>query len=57
MDTDVLSKIYAQVVGGLPKEQSKYVTDDESSNFWDSIAAEVENKGGTGMFEMVNEIP
>jgi len=58
MDSDVVIKIYSQVVGGLPKEQSNYVTDDESSKMWDAITKSVEEIRATGSgLDMVNEIP
>lgn len=59
METDALSSMYAQIVGGrVPKEESQFVTDAESGQVWDSIAAEVAKPlTDGGMWEMVNEIP
>jgi hypothetical protein len=58
MDSEVLIQMYSQIVGGLPKDQSKYVTDDESSKAWDVITEQVAEIVATGSgLDMVNEIP
>jgi hypothetical protein len=57
MDTDILTSMYAQIVGGLPKEKSTLVTDQDSSDTWDEVAAEVAAAPKGTTWEMVNEIP
>jgi hypothetical protein len=55
-----VSSIYAQVVNGVPKEQSQHVTDAESSTMWDTIAAEVEEMRAENpdiVFSIPNEMP
>lgn len=41
MDSDELASMYAQILNGVAKKDSHYVTDDESSRLWDKISAEV----------------
>jgi hypothetical protein len=41
MDTDELVSMTVQVILGVPKEDSPYVTDDESSALWDQIEQDV----------------
>lgn len=59
MDTDVLGKLYANIVGGVAKEDCIYVTDEETGKMWDQIAANMAAKPlpEGGIYEMVNEIP
>lgn len=59
MDTDVLASLFANIVGGVPKEQSPFVTDDETSQMWDDLSADLQEAPlpAGGQWEMVNEIP
>jgi hypothetical protein len=58
MDTDLLSHMYAEIVAGTPKDQSRYVVDDESSEMWDKVSEDVARLSAAGIgLEMVNEIP
>lgn len=58
MDTDKLSSMYAQIVLGASKKDSRFVTDEESSKLWDQISEEVkEGKTKGYIFHSVNEIP
>lgn len=61
MDSDVLASMYAQIVRGTPaKEDSKFVTDDESSQLWDTIAAEIAEMREANpqvQFDVPNEVP
>jgi len=42
MDSEKLSSMYAEILNGKPKEQSRFVTDVESSVLWDKITGEVQ---------------
>src|SRR5262245_28889530 len=42
MDNDLLRHIYSDVLAGVSKANSRYVTDTESSQVWDRLAAEVD---------------
>lgn len=61
LDADEMARIYAQVVNGKPKAQSALVVDNpEASEFWDTVAAEVEQarQDQPGLiFEIPSEIP
>lgn len=60
MDSDDLSSMYGQIVRGVTKEDSRFVTDDESSALWDTIAAEVEAMRAENpqvVFDVPNEFP
>lgn len=58
MDSDVMSSVYAQIVNGTAKTDSRFVTDDESSALWDQIAGEVEALRADGVhFEVPHEVP
>lgn len=59
MDSDTLTSMYAQIVrGGIAKEQSQYVTDEESAAKWDVIEREVQQmREQNVMFEVPAEIP
>lgn len=59
MDTDVLGSMYANIVGGVAKEDSPYVTDEETSQMWDQIVANMAANPlpEGGIYDMVNEIP
>lgn len=56
MDTDVMAGIQAQITNGaVKKEDSQYVTDDETSQFWDRLAAEIANMPEGMVAEIVRE--
>jgi hypothetical protein len=60
MESEKLASMYAEVVNGKPKEQSRFVTDEESSGLWDQITTEVgqirrEHPGAH--FSIPNEVP
>jgi hypothetical protein len=60
MTSQALASMYAQIVNGVPKEQSKYVTDDESTALWESITREVEQAREADpnvVFSIPNEMP
>lgn len=60
MDSDALASMYGQIVRGVAKEDSHYVTDEESGRLWDQIAAEVEQMRADNpevQFEVPNEVP
>jgi hypothetical protein len=60
VDSDELASMYAQIVNGVPKEQSRFVTDEESSAAWEQIAAEVEQMRADNpnvIFDVPNELP
>lgn len=60
MDSDELASMYAQIVNGVPKDKSRFVTDDESSRLWDQIAEEVEQikaDNPDAQFSVPNELP
>lgn len=60
MDSGELASMYAQIVRGMAKEDSRFVTDEESSALWDKIAASVEEATRTipnVQFWIPNEMP
>lgn len=60
IDSDVMSRMYAQIVQGIAKDQSTLVVDDEHSQWWDEVAAEVaamREADPTVTFEVPNEVP
>lgn len=60
LTSDEITKLYADIVAGVPKGESIHVVDDESSAEWDTIAAEVaelREKHPDGVFELPNEVP
>ncbi len=60
VDSEVLSSMYAEILRGTPKDQSRYVSGEESSRLWDQITAEVEAQRTTNpdtVFEIPAEIP
>lgn len=60
MDSDDLSRMYAQITRGVPKEESRFVTDDETSALWDQIASEVDQirkDHPKAQFAVPNEVP
>lgn len=60
MDSDELASMYAQIVNGVPKDKSRFVTDDESSRLWDQITEEVEQTKADNpdaQFSVPNEVP
>lgn len=61
MTSQELSSMYAQIVNGVTtKEQSKYVTDDESGALWDTISrevAEMREANPNAVFAIPNEMP
>lgn len=51
-------KMYHQVATGTPKNQSRFVTDTDSSNKWDILAqqtADIKNNGHS--LDTVHDIP
>lgn len=55
-----VSSMYAQIVRGVPKEQSQYVTDEESSQEWDTIqqqVTEILERNPQAIFSIPNEMP
>lgn len=55
-----VSSMYAQIVRGVPKEQSQYVTDEESSQEWDTIQGQVNEileRNPQAIFSIPNEMP
>lgn len=60
MDSDALASMYAQILNGVPKEQSRYVTDEESGALWDAIESEIEeirSRDPAAQFSVPNEVP
>jgi hypothetical protein len=60
VDSEALASMYNQIVLGVPKEQSRFVTDEKSSATWDQIAAEVEQMKAENpavWFDVPNELP
>lgn len=60
MDSGELASMYAQIVNGKPKDQSRFVTDDESAQLWDEIEAEVaeiRQRNPNAHFSVPNEVP
>jgi len=56
IDTKVMAGIQAQITNGsVKKEQSQYVTDDETSQFWDELAEELANAPKGAVYEIVRE--
>lgn len=53
-----VERIYTQIVLGIPKSESTVTLDDELSDIWDKIAAEVDamREAGQG-FEIPAETP
>lgn len=41
MDSDKLASMTASIANGVPKENSRFVVDEESSKKWDTLAAEI----------------
>jgi hypothetical protein len=60
VDSEKLASMYAEIVNGKSKDQSRFVTDDESSQLWDRVAAQVEqirrDRPGA-VFSIPNEVP
>lgn len=40
LDVDLMNHIQLDIMSKVPKEDSKYVTNEESSRFWDDLVAE-----------------
>lgn len=58
MDSDEMNSMYAQIVNGGAKTESRFVTDDESSALWDQIEGEVNALRADGVeFEVPHEVP
>lgn len=60
MDSDDLASMYAQIVRGVAKEDSRFVTDDESSALWETIAREVVTAKAENpevVFDIPSELP
>lgn len=60
MDSDELASMYAEVVRGVAKEKSRYVTDGESGGLWDKVAADVEEMRAANpkvILEVPTQIP
>lgn len=60
MDSDQMASMYAQILNGIPKEQSRFVTDEESSDLWDQISAGIERisaENPNAQFSVPNEVP
>lgn len=60
MDSETMARMYAQVVNGQAKEDSRFVTDDESGDSWDKMAAEVaaiRKANPKAQFAIPNEVP
>lgn len=60
MESQNQFSMYAQIVRGVPKEKSRFVTNEESSRLWDSINAEVEQIKAANpgvIFDIPNEMP
>lgn len=60
METGTLSSMYAQIVNGVAKEDSRFVTDERSSALWDQIAGEVAEaitKNPNVVFSIPTEMP
>ena len=58
MDNNDILKMYGHITAGVPKNQSKYVTDNESSNHWDAISKQVgEIKNNGQSLDMPHDIP
>ena len=60
LSTAHVSSMYAQIVNGVPKEQSHLVTDAESEQMWDTISGEVEQMKADNpdiVFSIPNEMP
>lgn len=50
MDTDVMTRITAQVGAGVPKDQAKgFEMDAEASAFWDRVAGEIDEAKAKGL--------
>ena len=48
METSELASMTAQIVCGVAKADSRFVTDEESSRMWDDIAADVAQHRAAG---------
>jgi len=60
MDSEKLSSMYAEILNGKAKEQSRSVTDVESSGLWDKITGEVQairREDPRAHFSVPNEWP
>jgi hypothetical protein len=42
MDSEALASMYAEIVRGTPKEESRWCKDDEASATWDEISSQVD---------------
>ena len=50
--------MYGHITAGVPKNKSKYVTDNESSNHWDAISKQVDEIKNNGQsLDMPHDIP
>lgn len=60
MDSEALSGMYAEILRGTPKDQSRFASGDEASGLWDQITTEVEQQRAQNpdtVFEIPSEIP
>lgn len=61
IDSDTVARIYAQVAAGkVTKDESPFVTDDETAAMWDTLQAEVDQAREANpqvQFDVPNEVP
>lgn len=59
MTSDQLASMYAEVVRGTPKAQSRFLAVSGFSAAWDTVTREVAElrAGGVTDFEVPNEVP
>lgn len=60
MTSDQLASMYAEIVRGTPKTESRFANERDFSSTWDQVAAEVEQiraDDPRAVFEIPNEIP
>jgi len=57
IDTNVMAGMQAHILHGMSKEDSHYVTDEETSQFWDALSEEInaDNAPPGAVYEIVRE--
>lgn len=58
MDAADIASMQAQITGGVPKSQSRFVKDPESSRLWDQLVVDIADLRRRGIvIDQANEIP
>ena len=57
MDTEIMGKILTELVLGTSKADSRYVTDEATSKFWDQLEVEVAALPEGAVIDAPSEMP